>query len=387
MRNTIELHKRWKDNPSKGEVFTPEELVKEMLDKIPTSVWENPTSNFLDPCMGKGTFLIDILRRLTTIYGYSKEDAMSRIYGYDVRVKYINYLKRGGFKNVFHKDFLSENIDMKFDVVIGNPPFQNNLENGQKSKKTLWSLFIQKSFELTKQNGYCSMVSPDGWWSPTIDIPKGKISIFRDIFKKYNLLVVASNEVVKPHFKNIGTSFTYFVVQKSVYKNITNFITTDMVLDFDIKNINFIPKKINRISLELHKKIMGSDSKFTFERYQKKDGGMLDNQHPYFYTPKVKFSRGLAKFRVEGDNGNSGYDVFTYAYHISGSETVESAMSVLNSKLYRLVLNQKWNQYFTKFIPNEVHKPSLDKIYTDEMIYQLFDLTDEEIEYVESYVE
>lgn len=387
MKKTIEQHKRWKDNPSKGEVFTPEELAKEVLDRIPTSVWVNPTSTFLDPCMGKGTFLIDILRRLTTIYGYSKEDAMSRIYGYDVRVKYINNLMRGGFVNVFHKDFLSENIDMKFDVVIGNPPFQNNLENGQKSKKTLWSLFIQKGFELTKENGYCSMVSPDGWWSPTIDIPKGKISIFRDIFKKHNLLLVASNEVVKPHFKNIGTSFTYFVVQNSSYQNVTNFITTQGLLVFDIKDINFIPKKIDKISLELHKKVMTGDSKFSFERYQKKDGGMLDNRHPYYNSPKVKFSRGLEKFRVEGDNGNSGYDVFTYAYHISECETVDSALSVLNSKLYRLILNQKWNQYFTKFIPNEVHKPSLDKNYSDEMIYQLFNLSSDEIKYIESYFE
>ena len=36
MKQTIELHKRWKDDPSKGEVFTPIELVQEMLDKILT---------------------------------------------------------------------------------------------------------------------------------------------------------------------------------------------------------------------------------------------------------------------------------------------------------------------------------------------------------------
>jgi hypothetical protein len=387
MKQTIELHKKWKDDPSKGEVFTPIELVREMLDKIPSSVWENPDSLFLDPCMGKGTFLIEIINRLVYIYGYSKEDAISRVYGYDVCIKYINYLKRGGLKNVFHKDFINEEFNMKFDVVIGNPPFQNNLENGQKSKKTLWSLFIQKGFELTKQNGYCSMVSPDGWWSPTIDIPQGKISIFRDIFKKHNLIVVASNEVVKPHFKNIGTSFTYFVVQNSNYKNITSFITNDEILTFDIKNLNFIPKKINKISLKIHEKIMSGNSKFTFERYQKKDGGMLDNRHPYYSMPKVKFSRGLAKFEVNGDIGNSGYDVFTYAYHIKNNETINSALSVLNSKLYRLVLNQKWNQYFTKFIPNEVHKPLLNIVYTNSMVYQLFELTKEEIEYVESNVE
>jgi hypothetical protein len=387
MKKTIEHYKKWKNNPSKGEVFTPEDLVKNMLDKIPTSVWENPTSTFLDPCMGKGTFLIEIVNRLVYIYGYSLEDAISRVYGYDVRVKYINYLKRGGFKNVFHKNFLNENFNMKFDVVVGNPPFQNNLENGQKSKKTLWSLFIQKGLELTKDNGYCSMISPDGWWSPTIDIPQGKISIFRDIFKKKNLIFVASNEVVKPYFKNIGTNFTYFVVQNSTYKNVTNFISNDGILPFNIKHLNFIPKKIDKISLGIHEKIMNTNNKFIFERYQKKDGGMLDDRHPYYNVPKVKFSRGIAKFKVNGDNGDSGYDVFTYTYHLQNKETIESALSVLNSKLYHFVLNQKWNQYFTKFIPNQVHKPSLEKVYTDSMIYQLFDLTKEEINYIETNVE
>ena len=85
---------KWKQNPSKGEVFTPNGLVNEMLNQIPTEIWENPKSTFCDPFMGKGTFLVEIVRRLVYIYCYKEEDAKSRVFGYEVRVKYVNYLKR-----------------------------------------------------------------------------------------------------------------------------------------------------------------------------------------------------------------------------------------------------------------------------------------------------
>ena len=158
MRKTIEQHKRWKDNPSNGEVSTSKVLVCEILDNIPLSLWENPESTFLDPGMGKGTFLIEIFNRLTTIYGYSKEDAMSRIYGYDVRVKFLNYLKRRGFINVFDKDFLNESFNMKFDVIVGNPPYQ-----GKNKQDKLWVKFLIKSLEINKTGGYVIMVNPISW--------------------------------------------------------------------------------------------------------------------------------------------------------------------------------------------------------------------------------
>ena len=229
------------------------------------------------------------------------------------------------------------------------------------------------------------MISPDGWCSPTYDIQKGNLSIFRDVFKNNNLIYVAFDDIVKPYFQK-GTSFSYFLFQKSKYSGTTIFETLGEKFEIDIRNLFFIPKNINSISFSIHNKLLNTNSKFSFERYRKKDGGMLDERHPHFYIPKIKFSRGLAKFEVNGDTGNSGYDVFTYSYLLQKNENLDSALSVLNSKLYRFVLNQKWNQYFTKYIPNSVHKPNLDKIYMDEEIYEIFNLTQDEINFIESNV-
>jgi len=140
---------KWKADSSKGEVFTPITLVCEILDKIPEEVWTNPNTTFLDPCMGKGTFLLEIVRRLVYIYGYTEDDAKSRVHGYDIRVKYINHLTRRGLKNVRHKDFLNEVINMEFDVVLGNPPYL----------KGVWRKFFKQSVSLSKQ--YIILVSPD----------------------------------------------------------------------------------------------------------------------------------------------------------------------------------------------------------------------------------
>jgi hypothetical protein len=47
-----------------GEVFTPPELVAEMLDKLPAHVWSDPFATWLEPAAGDGAFLVEIHRRL-----------------------------------------------------------------------------------------------------------------------------------------------------------------------------------------------------------------------------------------------------------------------------------------------------------------------------------
>lgn len=46
-----------------AEVYTREREVKAMCDLIPTDVWENIESTFLDPCCGNGNFPYEILAR------------------------------------------------------------------------------------------------------------------------------------------------------------------------------------------------------------------------------------------------------------------------------------------------------------------------------------
>ena len=46
----------------KGEVYTPPELVNEMLDRLPQDMWEE-NKTFLDPAAGNGNMLLEVYRR------------------------------------------------------------------------------------------------------------------------------------------------------------------------------------------------------------------------------------------------------------------------------------------------------------------------------------
>ena len=46
-----------------GEVYTPKELILEMLDEIPNHVWRDKTKNFIDPASGHGNFIVEIVNR------------------------------------------------------------------------------------------------------------------------------------------------------------------------------------------------------------------------------------------------------------------------------------------------------------------------------------
>jgi hypothetical protein len=55
-----------------------------------------------------------------------------------------------------------EKMNMKFDCVVGNPPFQIDSDN-KGAGHTLWDKFVEKSLDITKENGYLALVHPSGW--------------------------------------------------------------------------------------------------------------------------------------------------------------------------------------------------------------------------------
>ena len=68
---------------SHGEVFTPTQLVKSMLDNMPNELFTDSSKTTCDPSCGNGQFLAEVLlRRLEN--GIELSEALSTIYGVDI---------------------------------------------------------------------------------------------------------------------------------------------------------------------------------------------------------------------------------------------------------------------------------------------------------------
>lgn len=320
--------KNWKSDPSKGEVFTPTKLVYEMLEKIPNEVWKNPKSTFLDPCMGKGTFLIEIVRRLTYIYGYTETDAKSRVYGYDIRVKYINYLKRRGFVNVRHKDFLKEDIKMQFDVIVGNPPYQ---EPGATGDNKLYLRFISKSMVLTKENGFLCFVTPKKGIENILSPSKN-----RNYFPNKKKICYLALDTPAKYFK-VGSSFCYFLIENNQNYNFetkVEFQSTNgeiQYVNLNLYNFKKLPKQLDQKTLNiLNKTVFTGERTFDFKTM------LRPNNKNYFRIRKKQLQKGTVKKTLQDDFSYKIMDTLKLKgnteYYLNYPLDAHSKMKVLISK-------------------------------------------------------
>ena len=240
--------------------FEIEPLVTEMLDALPKMYWTSTTTTFLDPAIGGGQFVFAIERRLRE-HGHDDENIHNRVFGYEVsklniRFAVNKYKLVGQYNKVHYDTFFKMDNGMKFDVVVGNPPFQSTSDGGErKSMSTnLWSKFTQKAFEIVNDNGIVALITPAAWASDTVDINQGKIKLFRDIFRVNNPLSI-NLHTVKQHFSNVGSTFSSFVIQKSPNSGTTNLVTINgNVIVADISEFTSLPKVITEESISINQK-------------------------------------------------------------------------------------------------------------------------------------
>lgn len=96
----------------KGEVFTNPREVKAMCDLIPSKIWENIDSTFLEPTCGTGNFLVEILERKLKLCKTKQEiyRALKSIYAIDIMSDNVAEAKvrmKGLICEKFGREFVS----------------------------------------------------------------------------------------------------------------------------------------------------------------------------------------------------------------------------------------------------------------------------------------
>lgn len=89
----------------RGEVFTPNSLVNEMLDRLPKEVFTNKDKTFLDNSCGNGAFLFEVMNRKMKS-GASHSQALLNIFGVELDEKNAEECRKRLLGN-------SESIELK----------------------------------------------------------------------------------------------------------------------------------------------------------------------------------------------------------------------------------------------------------------------------------
>lgn len=480
-------------NLSSDEVFTPPSVANAMLDMLPQELFSNPDTKFLDPACKSGVFLREIAKRLIDGLEHQFPDLNERIdhifryqlYGIaiteltslisrrslycsaypnseysvvkfdnaegNIRFRRINHTWRDG-KCVFcgaaqsqysrgdeletHAyEFIhflkpEEIFNMKFDVIISNPPYQLNTGTATAQAVPLYHKFIMQIKKLNPK--YISMIIPSRWYAGGMGLDSFREEMLNDGH--------ISNIVDYPNAKDcfsglsIGGGVCYFLWEKQYsglckFTNVFNGKSSTLM-----RKLNEFPVfvRYNQAITIIHKiyelgeksvsEIVSSLNPFGFsssERGKEKSASndiALYSSKGWGYVKRTDVMQGLDlvdKYKVmiskttgehAGEADKEGKyrvlsrmcvlkpkEICTFSYFTVGNydnkESADNLCGYLSTKFARFLLLQAVSSINLSkdkfcFVPMQ----DFSKPWTDEELYQKYNLTEEEIAFIESMI-
>jgi len=384
---------------------TPIDCVEEMISKIPESFWENKNIKILDPCCGCGNFPFVIYFKLLK-YHSKKHILENMLYLNDINIKRLNVLKQllnTDKLNIYNKDYLKLDFDIKFDLIVANPPYAKLLPNGKRASKNhnLIGLFIEKSFKLLQEKGLLLFITPDNWMS----FANRNTLITELTNKQFHYINI---HIAKKYFKKIGSSFVWYLIENTEYYKDINIegIWKNKIYKSVVKSEErkYIPLFYNALIQSILSKTIDCDNKkFKIEtssdlhKYTKKH--LISNiknerfKYKLIHTPKqVVWSSRKHKFQ-------EGFKVFisTTSYYGTFVDNCGMTQSIAfircKNKEEACNISKILNHPLYKFINNICRYGNFNNIrilqnfpYSDnyEKIYDTFNITEEEQKCIET---
>ena len=385
---------------STSEVITPTWVVSDMVDLLPSEVFA-PESRFLDPAVKSGRFLAEIYRRLMNseqmVQAFPNEQDRQRhilanqLYGFATssiaatvvrKQLYNDPLKLGNIRFTTDK-FTQELVkgafgDMKFDVVIGNPPYNNDI----------YLDFVTFGHKLASK--YTCMITPAKWQAKGGD----KNEAFRKDIVPYMNKIVFYPDTREVFEIDSQGGISYFLMDKQIHK--TKQLKTLCELqsmfetDGDWENCD-ISKVLYNTKIQNIVNKLGK-----YEQLQCQNNGavgMFNVAVTNVYSEKnctnkkgtalVTISPYITQNTLKRNADTSFLDSF------STEEEAQSYISYLETKFIRFMfLMAKCSLHMQsafswKYVPNP---GAFDHIFTDQELYQKYGLTADEIAIIESVI-
>ncbi len=479
-------------NLSNDEVFTPPKLVDEILDLLPQELFENKKTTFLDPVSKSGVFLREITKRLMKGLEIQIQDKQERanhilqnqmfgiaiteltsllsrrsVYGTktanskysfcetfedekgNIVYERINHTwkdgkckfcgasqevyDRGEELETYAYQFIhvkkpEEIFNMKFDVIIGNPPYQLDTGGSGRQAKPIYQKFVEQAKKLNPR--YLTMIIPSRWFSGGMGLDIFRKEMLND--RRIKCLVDYTNS--KDCFNGVSISggVCYFLWEKDFngfcsYTNIHNGKSVSLERKLNeypvfvryneaISIIHKIQKKDNKFLSEIVSSINlfnlassergGEKTKNSLVLYHSKGKGFIGDTKIANLGLAKKYKIAISRTISEhaGEHGKDGKfkilaktmllhpnEVCTHSYLIIGlfdnRNEATNLKNYLRSKFVRFLILQTisgidLSKERFMFIPLQ----DFTQEWTDEKLYKKYGLTQEEIDFIESMI-
>lgn len=421
---------------SLGEVKTDFKIINDyFLDDMPDYIFENMDYKWLDPGAGTGNFSICVFKKLMISLQTKIIDSEKRknhiiehmLYMVEFDSNNIKILKNifGEKAHIYCQDFLDFN-DMKFDVIIGNPPYNNNgikkvptntYNNKLNDGNTIWTSFVRQAIHILKDNGYLTMIVPAIWLKPD----KAKIYHLLTSYQILKLRCFNNTTTNKMFHGHAQTPTSIFHLVKKNTNNIIKIYDNNQFCDYFLKKeipiplmgisiINKLQKYVNDVgSLKVHKSNLPSKHIEIFEKKKhdsnyknittcilnKKIPEMVFNYSfvpcPFYKKPKLVLAHGMYGFPFldhQGIYGISNRDKYVIMdKSIDDLKRLRSFLST-NLALYLFETTKYRMKYLEKYIFELI--PDITKIkgfpiyIDDQTIAEFFQFSKDEIHNIEN---
>ena len=478
-------------NLSNDEVFTPPQMANQILDLLPREIWSDKNARFLDPVCKSGVFLREIAKRLMLGLEMEIPDKQTRInhifknqlfgmaiteltsllsrrslycsktangkysvcdsftdYQGNIRFGYVPHVWNNGHcvfcgasEEIYNRsDFLEthayqfihtdkpeEIFNMKFDVIVGNPPYQLSDGGFGKSASPIYNKFVEQAKKLNPR--YLTMIIPSRWFGGGKGLDEFRAKMLNDNHIRKIVDFEDSSEIFPG--VSVAGGICYFLWQQNStgpcetvnVRNGIQSVSTRYLNEFDtfIRQSQAVPivRKVKAKNEKCMQEQVSSYKPFGLRTYAKpqKSGDIIlhwqKGEGPYERKDITVGVEMIDKWKVISSRsghehaGNPGADgtrrvlskieilppgtICTETYLVIGvypkEEQAKNLVAYMKTRFFRFLLSLfMYSHGITKDTYAIVPILDMTKRWEDKDLYNRYGLTEEEIAFIESTV-